>query len=121
MSYEYNKHRKKSWGQPAAFRLPPTQLADGSQKQMSILHFKPHESYMYICAKGGREVFILFQSLSTFLFVVSRARRWVPLLACVLQVSLDFEGGVFCTASFAPLQPSLFFLSGSHDPREGGW
>lgn len=123
MSYEYHKHPKKNWGQPPAFRLPPADRT-GSEKidvPSSILNKRTIHVHMH---QGGTGRYLFFsRPYSPFL---SRKGTYVgfPFLHLLLQVSLDFRGGVFfCTASFSLRFNLPFFPSGSlssHDlPQRG--
>lgn len=79
---------------------------------------------MYICTKGGRGGIYSFPVPIHLFF--SRKGTYVgfPFLHLLLQVSLDFRGGVFfCTASFSLRFNLPFFPSGSlssHDRPQRG-
>lgn len=106
MSYEYHKHPKKNWGQPPAFCLP---LADrtGSEKT----DVQTDEPYMYICAKGGRGGIYSFPVPFHLFFSRKGAYVEFPFLHLLLQVSLDFEGGVyFAQPPFRSASTFPFFL-----------
>lgn len=111
MSYEYHKHPKKNWGQPPAFRLPHADRT-GSEKTdvpSPILNKRTVHVHM---RQGGTGWYSFFPVFSF------RGREHVgfgiPFLhgMRLLQVSLDFQGGVSAiflhSLLFAPLQPFLF-------------
>lgn len=93
MSYEYHKHPKKNWGQPPAFRLPHADRT-GSEKTdvpSPILNKRTVHVHM---RQGGTGWYLFFPVFSF------RGREHVgfgiPFLhgMRLLQVSLDFQGGV---------------------------